>query len=87
VDRCAEEYSRALDAARRVADAAGVGGADRRAYVAHMDTHTRAQLVAEATRRRDQEVAFANRQLAEWRRGTGARVRSLPQSLHQYEDR
>jgi hypothetical protein len=86
-DRCAEEYARALDAARRVADAAGLGGADRRAYVAHMDTFTRARVLVEATRRRDQEVLFANQQFAEWRRSVGARARSIPQSLHQFEDR
>ena len=83
----AEEYARALDAARHVADAAGVGGADRRAYVTHTDTFTRARVLAEATARRDEEVRFANRQFAEWRRSVGARARSIPQSLHQFEDR
>jgi hypothetical protein len=49
-----------------------------------MDTLTRASVVADAVRRRDEEVAFANRQSAEWRRRAGARVRSTPQSLHQF---
>lgn len=85
-DRCAEEYARALDGARRVADAAGLGGSDRRAYLTHMATLTRERVVASATRRRDEEVLSASRQLTEWRRATGARVRSLPQSLHQFDE-
>jgi hypothetical protein len=57
VDGYAEEYSRTLDAAWRVADAAGMAaGADLRAYLVHMDTITRARVLEEATRRRDQEV-------------------------------
>lgn len=74
-------------AARRVADAAGIGGSDQRAYLAHMDTRTRADVLAEATARRDQGVLFALRQLVEWQRTTGARGRSIPQSLHQFDDR
>ena len=41
-------------------------------------------VVADAVRRRDEEVLFASRQLAEWRRRAGARTRSTPQSLHQF---
>ena len=85
-DRCAEECSRTLDAAQRVADAAGLGGSDRRAYLVHMDTRTRADVLADAVRRRDEEVLFAQRQLVEWRRTVGARARSLPRSLHQFND-
>jgi hypothetical protein len=58
--------------------------ADRRAYLSHMDTLTRTSVLADAVRRRDEEVLFASRQLAEWRRRAGARVRSTPQSLHQF---
>ncbi len=87
VDRCAEEYARALDGARRVADATGLGGSDRRAYLVHMDTRVRADVLAEAQRRRDEQVLFAQRQLVEWRRVMGARARSIPQSLHQFDDR
>src|SRR5260221_10266435 len=85
-DRCTEEYARALDAAQRTADAAGMGGSDRRAYLTHMDTHTRARVLAEATARRDEEVRFANQQFAEWRRATAARARSIPQSLYQFNE-
>jgi hypothetical protein len=85
-DRCAEEYARALDGERRVADAAGKGGADRRASLTHMDTLTRERVTVEATRRRDEEVLYASRQLTEWRRAVGARARSLPQSLHQFKE-
>jgi hypothetical protein len=52
-DRCAEEYLRVLDGARIVADASGLRGADRRGYLAHMDALARAQVVADAARRRD----------------------------------
>ena len=86
-DRCAEEYARALDGARLVADGAGLDGVDRRAYLTYTDTRARARVLAEATARRDQEVRLANRQLAEWRRSVGARARSIPQSLYQFEDR
>jgi hypothetical protein len=85
VDRCVEAYVRALDGARHVADAAGMGAVDRRPYLSHMDTLTRASVVADAVRRRDEEVLFASRQLAEWRRRAGARVRSTPQCPHQFE--
>jgi hypothetical protein len=84
VGRCLETYARALDGAQHVADAGGLNAADRRAYLSYMDTLTRTSVVAEAVRRRDEEVLFASRQLAEWRRRAGARVRSIPQSLHQF---
>jgi hypothetical protein len=74
------------DGARRVADAAELGGADRRAYLIYMDMHTRERVVASATRRRDEEVLYASRQLTEWRRAVGARARSLPQSRHQFQE-
>ncbi len=51
-----------------------------------MDTRTRADVLAEATARRDQGVLFAQRQLVEWQRTAGARTRSIPQSLHQFDD-
>ena len=85
-DRCAEEYARALDAAQRTADAAGLGGSDRRAWVAWADVQARGRVLEEAARRRDQEVLFASRQLVEWRRVMGARARSLPRSLRQFND-
>ena len=69
-----------------MADAAGLGGADRRAYLTHMDTHTRARVLVEATARRDQEVRFANQQFAEWRRATAARARRILQSLYQFQE-
>jgi hypothetical protein len=51
-----------------------------------MDTLTRARVLDGAVRRRDEEVLFASRQLVEWRRSVGARARSIPQSLYQFED-
>jgi hypothetical protein len=54
-DRCAEEYARALDAAQRTADAAGMGGSDRRAWVAWANVQTRGRVLEEATRRRTPE--------------------------------
>ena len=66
--------------------AAGIGGADWRAELAHMDTRTRADVLAEATARREQGVLFAQRQLVAWQRTAGARQRSIPQSLHQFND-
>jgi hypothetical protein len=44
-DRCAEEYARALDAAQRTADAAGLGGSDRRAWVAWADVQARGHVL------------------------------------------
>src|SRR5258708_38718493 len=85
-DRCSEEHARALDDARRVADAAGLSGSDRRAYLAFMDTRARTDVVTAAERRRGEEVLFAQRQFVEWKRSVGARARSLPQSLHQFTD-
>jgi hypothetical protein len=52
-----------------------------------MDLHARNTVLAEAERRRDEEVLFAQRQLTEWRRTVGARQRSVPPSLHVFEDR
>jgi hypothetical protein len=85
-DRCMEEYLRMLDAALLAADAAGLSGSDRRAWLAWADGQTRGRVLEEATRRRDAEVLFANRQLTEWKRMMAARARSLPRGLHQFKE-
>ena len=86
VNRCTEEYAQALDGARRAADAAQLGPADRRAFLSYLAVTARNRILAEATDRRDREVYYANRQLTEWRRTMGARQRTIPQSLHQFDE-
>jgi hypothetical protein len=82
--RCLEEYALALDGAGLVAEVAGVGAADRRAYLSYVESTTRAGLLADARERRDRAVYLANRALGEWRRVYGARQRSMPQSFHEF---
>jgi hypothetical protein len=84
--RCLEEYALALDGARRASELARLGSADQRAFLAHVDTTTRAQLVTDALARRDQAVYRAHRQLVEWRRTFAARERSMPQAFHEFAD-
>jgi hypothetical protein len=77
VERCMEAYAQAMDAAWRVADAAGLAGSDRLAYLTRMTTWARARVLERGVQRRDEQVTFASRQLVAWRRrGTGARARS-----------
>ncbi len=85
--RCLEEYALALDGARHAADHATLGPADRRAFLANVESGERTRLLADARDRRDQATYKANRYLVEWRRTVGARQRSMPQSLHEFVDR
>ncbi len=84
--RCLEEYALAMDGARRAADHAGLGAADRRAFLANIESGERTRLLADARDRRNQATYQANRYLVEWRRTVGARQRSLPEARHQFED-
>jgi hypothetical protein len=84
--RCEEEYQRVMDGAVRAADAGGLAGSDRRGYLAYMDGRTRTDVLATAAQRRDEQVTFAARQLAEWRRVMDSRSRSLPRGLHNFTD-